>query len=566
MEFDFKNLCVCLCLIYYAALTGQDTITLLDGTKQVHLLRHIKLCEKSEPFSTTNNCRGDAIGHPIRPNSFVNQDPTWIQTKIVLRGDYDRILALKIIGFRGAQSVYWDGKLIGQNGHISENVDSIKYGRYQFYSIIPAHLLNDGEHLLSVKHLKMNETLYNTAYILFGDYLGMYEKDLRENHKMILMFMVFLTSAIFFFIFYFGFGRKISFLFLSAYCLAYCIKSLLKPYQDFYTPDFLIPLMSFKLSHLPANLGSIFLIAFLLWEMAVPRKYWLLFTFSVLSIWGYFGLSESQFLILLMVFSGAIVGYGIIHKIEGILWATIGMLGFIGLVTSWILGYFSYGYFSGVIFFLICMTISVGQRIAKQIYLKQAAQVRSATLENQLLKKSIQPHFILNSLASLQELIDQSPLKASDFVEQLADEFKLVSKISNRKLIPINDELDMCRTHLKIMEYRKSASFKLSTTGITEEETIPPGVFHTLVENGITHGYGNKRVGSFLLSKVQSDSYSEYRLINDGEITMSDKEKLVMGTGLKYVESRLQEAYGNKWTMESKPIEDGWEVKIIIKH
>ena len=479
--------------------------------------------------------------------------------------DISTTLAFKFINFRGIHEVYLDDELIQKNGERSEQGDGFKLGRYRFYAVVPPQHLRQGKHILRVKYQKKGETLYPYAHIFLGNYFHLSEGDRKTNNQMILMLMVFLTSAVFFLIFYFGFGRKISFLFLSLYCLAYSIKSILKPYQDFFVPDFLIPFMSFKISHLPANLGSIFLVAFLLWEIKVPKKGIVLLLFAGISVWGYFGLTEVQYLNTLMVVITLIVGFGLYKKVNGIGWMVLGLTGFIVLIALWMNGVLGYGYFAGVIFFLVCMTFSVGHRIAKEIQLKQAAQLRTATLENQLLKKSIQPHFILNSLASLQELIDQHPAKASTFVEQLADEFKLVSKVANQKLISIQDELQMCQTHLKIMEFRKNAQFELLTEGISGEEQVPPGVFHTLLENGITHGYGNKRKGQFLLKKSKTNDLTEYVFFNDGEVSAHQNGAYSKGTGLKYVEARLRETYGENWQLESGVVPNGWQVKLLIR-
>jgi len=265
-----------------------------------------------------------------------------------------------------------------------------------------------------------------------------------------------------------------------------------------------------------------------------------------------------------MIVATLIVGFGIYKKTSGIGWMVLGLVGFVTLITLWIQGVLGYGYFAGVIFFLVCMTFSVGYRIAKEIQLKQAAQLRTATLENQLLKKSIQPHFILNSLASLQKLIDQQPEKASEFVEQLADEFKLVSTVADQKLIGIQDKLQMCQTHLKIMEFRKNAQFELNTEGLSGEEEVPPGVFHTLLENGITHGYGNKKKGQFFLKKNKTKSHTEYIFFNDGEVSARLDGAYSKGTGLKYIEARLRETYGDRWQLESGVVPGGWQVKMLI--
>ncbi len=545
---------------------GQDTIPLQHEERTIFPIQKLKICDTGKLDSTHQNCQTEIQDGWVNTQTLALNESTWIQASIIFLEDHQTNLALMGRNFRGAHEVYWNGELIAQNGVIGSNYSKSKIGRYQFYALIPPHFLHAGKHHLAIKHLKMGQAQNIGARLWIGSFVDFKKQDTNTNNQMILMLTVFLTSALFFLIFYFGFGRKISFLFLSFYCISYVIKSLLKPYQDFFTPDFLIPYMSFESSHLPANIGSIFLIAFLLWEMLVPKKGLFLAAFAVLSIWGYFGLTEVQYLTTLMIAATAIVTYGVYKKIDGIGWALIGLGGFITLLILWMQGVLGYGYFAGVIFFLVCMTFSVGQRIARQIQLKQAALLRSSTLENQLLKKSIQPHFILNSLASLQELIDQNPEKASDFVEQLAEEFKLVSRVSDQKLIPIEDELNMCRIHLKIMEYRKNASFEFKTEGLSGDEKVPPGIFHTLIENGITHGYGTKREGLFVLSKSANNGHIEYRFFNDGEFEIPENGEADQGTGLKYIEARLKETYDNNWKLKSGKVSGGWKVIISIKN
>ena len=37
------------------------------------------------------------------------------------------------------------------------------------------------------------------------------------------------------------------------------------------------------------------------------------------------------------------------------------------------------------------------------------------------------------------------------------------------------------------------------------------------------------------------------------------------GLGLKYVRARLEEAYGRKWKLDSRPVDRGWAVTISIE-
>jgi len=542
---------------------SQDTISIQKNEKEVSRISKIRVCADDSNDPKNQLCESDEIGY-LHANNLLDKGNVWVQASVFLQDDYEDVLALKISNLRGAQEVYWDGKLIGENGDL--NPDSIlsKIGRFHFYARIPHELSGAGEHLIAVRHKQFGLSKYNYANFQLGNYFVITAANKSVNNQMILMLTIFLTSGIFFLIFFFGFGRKVSFLFLSLYCFSYSIKSILKPYQDFFTPDFLLPYLSYNNSIFTANVGSIFLIGFLLWEMDVPRKWQHLLLFGVVSLISFYTLSEIHFLYLLMFWAAAIVAYGFRQKVEGRWWILTGLLGLILFVNLWVQQVLGYGYFAGIIFFIVCMTVSVGQKVARQIKMKQDALLRSSTLENQLLKKSIQPHFILNSLASLQELIEQTPENASDFVNQLADEFRLVSKVSNQKLIPIADEIEMCRIHLRIMEYRRNSKFTLKTEGLTGEEKVPPGIFHTLVENGITHGYGTKNEGTFILSKKIINEEVEYTFFNDSETETVTEETKEKGTGLKYIEARLRETFPNKWKLESMGLNNGWQVKIIL--
>ena len=95
-------------------------------------------------------------------------------------------------------------------------------------------------------------------------------------------------------------------------------------------------------------------------------------------------------------------------------------------------------------------------------------------------------------------------------------------------------------------------------------ELIPPAVIHTLVENGVTHGYSGSQDAIFELNKVELDEVVIYTLFNDSNFT-NQLKKQTTGTGLKYVEARLDTCYHNKWKMHSRRVENGWEVIIEIQ-
>src|SRR5690606_5193853 len=175
-----------------------------------------------------------------------------------------------------------------------------------------------------------------------------------------------------------------------------------------------------------------------------------------------------------------------------------------------------------------------------------------------------QPHFLLNTLTSLIDWVEESPKKGALFIEALAKEFDLFNRIENQTLIPITQEITLCRTHLEIMEYRKEVNYFWKEEGIDPEEKIPPAILHTLLENGITHSLPLEDNSiKFKLIFESTGHYKCYTFLTfaAGVSQPGSKEE---GTGLKYIKARLTESYGSKWDFTSEPTGHGWKNTIKI--
>jgi hypothetical protein len=236
----------------------------------------------------------------------------------------------------------------------------------------------------------------------------------------------------------------------------------------------------------------------------------------------------------------------------------------IGLMAGWVAYYFNIAFDGLATVMVVCTSISIGRQFVRKERAEKEAQIRSAHLENELLRKHINPHFLLNTLTSIVVWLRKDPKSAIVLVESLAEEFRVVLKISTLKQISVKQEVDLCNTHLTIMNLRKGAEYKLETAGIVEDECVPPMLFHTLIENGLTHGYENKTQGTFILQRRRTSNGIQYVLSNDGDYS-EDKPSESNGLGLRYVRSRLEESYPNRWSFMAQSLGQGWESIIEIK-
>lgn len=109
--------------------------------------------------------------------------------------------------------------------------------------------------------------------------------------------------------------------------------------------------------------------------------------------------------------------------------------------------------------------------------------------ELQALTNEMDPHFIFNSLNTLNYLIVHQPREAYSFNNRLAQVYKYFLINKNKELISLRDELEFIDSYFYLLQIRYDEKLKLHTTlnEKSEEVLIPPCSLQILVENAIKH-------------------------------------------------------------------------------
>lgn len=139
---------------------------------------------------------------------------------------------------------------------------------------------------------------------------------------------------------------------------------------------------------------------------------------------------------------------------------------------------------------------------------KTALSQLKAELEMKALRSQMNPHFIFNSLNSIQKYIWQNKTEdAAEYLTKFARLIRLVLENSQHGMIPLSDELDALRLYVEMEHRRNNAKFDYSITvseDITPEEMmIPPLLLQPYVENAIWHGLSEKEERGKLLVHIQ---------------------------------------------------------------
>ena len=492
-----------------------------------------------------------------------------------------------------AYEIYWDGVQVGRSGVPGNSVESEVAGHTDEWFSLPASLCGPGEHVVAVR-----SSSYRCGFPAATSGLRVLIDDPARLHGMVLreaflptvaagaLFMAGLASLIMWLVA----ARRAPLLLLGGVCFSGAAMQTLQAIRWFfvYPADWHFPVLTAMTSLV--GLQGILTVAFVLVHFEVPRRGWLLGgLLPIFAIVAWLSperqnLEGVRILAVGIGVSLAGAAWAVWQRRRGACPAAVGVA-----MSTFLLALEAEDYRAS--FFLKFLPALVGliAALAAQLHDERqrarAAKLTASRLELELLKKNLQPHFLLNTLATIIEMIEQEPKLAVGVIEALAHEFRILARVAGEKLIPLGHELELCRAHLRIMSLRKGVQCALELApGVDEHDLVPPALFHTLIENGLTHLLPLGGVQRFKLCAVREPGRARYTLVAHCEPT--DRERtptcaplnvsappvLVRpaprreGTGLRYIKARLEESFPGRWTLHGEPIEGGWQTVIEIDH
>lgn len=155
------------------------------------------------------------------------------------------------------------------------------------------------------------------------------------------------------------------------------------------------------------------------------------------------------------------------------------------------------GWFWLIILMVIALIITwaVIKRI-RSIKRKAALQQKISELEMKALRAQMNPHFIFNSLSSIQEsIVTGKTDAASKYLGKFSKLIRMVLENSGRKFISLTDEMTYLRLYLELESFRFE-NFSFSIVADDETDTsfirISPMIIQPYVENALKHGLAHK--------------------------------------------------------------------------
>lgn len=199
---------------------------------------------------------------------------------------------------------------------------------------------------------------------------------------------------------------------------------------------------------------------------------------------------------------------------------------------------------------------------------KTAFKYQVSEMETKLFRAQMNPHFIFNSLNSIQSLIleERSDL-AREYLITFSRLTRAILEQTRKKNISLTQEIETLQMYLDVEKLRFDNKFEyeIKTDDITETDSVilPPLLIQPFVENSIIHGISHKEGnGKIVITFRKNNSCLQCTVLDDGvgrarseEINKSKSRKnssiatqLAKDriTGMKTDKTYLQNKYRNE--------------------
>ncbi len=156
---------------------------------------------------------------------------------------------------------------------------------------------------------------------------------------------------------------------------------------------------------------------------------------------------------------------------------------------------------------LFLITVIVSMLLFRQNKLR--SEQKAIQLEQKLLRSQMNPHFIFNSLATIESFIyENEPKEAGRYLSDFARLMRLILENSTVEYISLSKEIKTLEYYLTLQKLRLDDNLKFTIyvdeNLDSELVMVPPMLTQPFIENAIEHGFrGSTQTGNILVSFKQ---------------------------------------------------------------
>ncbi len=198
---------------------------------------------------------------------------------------------------------------------------------------------------------------------------------------------------------------------------------------------------------------------------------------------------------------------------------------------------------------------------------KRAYELTLLAKDNELkmLRSQVDPHFLFNSLNSVNALIKSDPESARHMTLALADFFRKTISTGQQPFITIRNEMELVGHFLDIEKVRFGPRLQcdMQVEENCYDQFIPVFLLQPLIENAVKHGISNLIEGGTIAIHITMES-SRLSIEIRNPYDASAKGRSGTQTGLANVKKRLEQIYHNRAHFSVNQTGSLFKVHILI--
>jgi two-component sensor histidine kinase len=162
-----------------------------------------------------------------------------------------------------------------------------------------------------------------------------------------------------------------------------------------------------------------------------------------------------------------------------------------------------------------------------------------------LLQRQVAPHFLFNTLANVQALIDIGSPKAADLMRSLIAYLRAAVPRLHEPTTTLGEELALVRAYLELMYMRMPdrLQYAIETDASLHAVRCPTLTLLTLVENAVKHGIDPAEDGGRIVIRIWRDAGRCRLRVEDSGAGLGASAH-GLGTGLSTLRDRLALSFG----------------------
>jgi len=188
---------------------------------------------------------------------------------------------------------------------------------------------------------------------------------------------------------------------------------------------------------------------------------------------------------------------------------------------------------------------------------RESMQRQLSEARMQMMQAQVEPHFLFNTLASVEYLIETNPPRASAMQRSLIQYLRAVlpQMRDNAVVTNLGREADMVKAYLNLLKMRmeERLTVDMQIPDGLRSAAFPPMMLQSMVENAIKHGLECKPQGGTLKIVAEVANNKLRVIVSDDGVGFGVVPSDGTGLGLPTIRERLKLLHGDQGQLHIAP-------------